>query len=103
MIKHKGNPRALANLDPLANAIASHNDKPIAVTPKYDGEYGYALRLIHHIDVIPANGMTAWLEAHPNGVVITRRDKDMDLTRDYTLLHTQAFRLEQQIALIGKK
>jgi 4-amino-4-deoxy-L-arabinose transferase-like glycosyltransferase len=40
----------------------------------YQGEFGFTARLTSPVDVLPDNGLDAWIAAHPGGLVITTRD-----------------------------
>lgn len=88
------------DLSPLRAPFEDYRAGPVAITPKYDGEYGYAMRLPGHADVIEAHLIGAWLAAHPGGVVIVRDDAEADLSRPFSLVFSQPFRFDRRIALV---
>lgn len=90
----------------IRDAIAPYRDRPMAVAPKYDGEYGYALRLTHKVDVIDRNQMEDWFVKNPDGVIVVRWKV---IPKHFDVLHQQPFRADenllilQRLTLIGMK
>ena len=90
------------DLTSLAQAVQPYRDRPMAAAPKYDGEYGYVMRATHAIESIGREGVDAWLDANPDGVVILRY-KHPEQVAPYKVLYTQSFRPEEFLSIIEKK
>lgn len=93
----------LYNFAPLADAIVPYKDGPIAVMPKYDGEYGYVLKLTKGMDPIEKTDAAAWFAAHPNGVAIVRDNTKDNMTDGYEILFSQPYRGTKRISIIRPK
>lgn len=89
------------DLTPLRWTMEQYADRPVAVAPKYDGEYGYVLRLKKHIDLVEGATMDAWLMAHKDGLVIIRGDHSTDLSLFYTIHHSMMYRFDRRVAVVG--
>lgn len=89
------------DLTPLRWTMAQYEDRPIAVAPKYDGEYGYVLRLKKHVDLVEGTTMDAWVSKHPDGLVVIRGDYETDLSLYYTVYHSMMYRFDKRVAIIG--
>jgi hypothetical protein len=76
--------REQMNVWPAARLASEleQQDIPLAVMHKYSGQLGFAGRLRNPIPIIEGGELPAWLEAHPNGVILTFRPslpEDTDL------------------------
>lgn len=87
------------DLRPLAAALQSHRDKPIAFVRKYAGEMGFLARLDHPVEGMDRGELRQWFEDHPDGVAILRFRDRKDL-KNYTVLFEQPYRADQYYALV---
>lgn len=96
------------DLMPIRDAVAQYRDRPMAAAPKYDGEYGYALRLTHHVDSVGRENVAEWFAANPTGIMIGRY-KEGKIPDEYEILYQQPFRTEevlvimQRMVMVGSK
>ena len=77
------------SVEPMSAAVARAvaDDRPIAYLGKYQGQFNYVGRLpLVHIEELNAEEVTAWLQANPDGLLITR-GKRADVLDD---LHPEA-------------
>lgn len=89
---------------PTASVIQAYKHRPLAVAPKYDGEYGYAFLLEHPVTTVEGNTIDAWLAQNPDGVVIIRNNEaDDDLAKYYNILARQPFRNDKLLQLVEAK
>lgn len=89
------------DLSPLRHTMEQYADRPIAAAPKYDGEYGYVLRLEKHLDLVEGPTIDPWIKEHKNGLVIIRDDGVPDHGLFYSIYHSQMYRFNKRIAVIG--
>lgn len=69
------------NLEPLANALASYKDSPIAINRKYQGELGFLGKMKHPIESIYTPNISKWFDKNPNGIVIYRYSRGHKITK----------------------
>ncbi|WP_445679344.1 ArnT family glycosyltransferase [Radicibacter daui] len=63
-------------MEPLAEFIHEHHDRPWAYVSNYNAEFGFIGRLEIPLEDVPANQLKGWLQEHPGGLAIIRyRDK----------------------------
>lgn len=90
------------DIAPLAQAIQPYLERPMAATPKYDGEYGFVFRSQKPIQSIGREDVARWFAQNPNGVVIGRY-KESRLPNIYAILFQQQFRTEEALVILEKK
>lgn len=90
------------DLTDVGNALQAQAGRPLAVSPKYDGEYGYVGRLTTPMTVLQPAAIQDWLTQTPNGVVLVRFRDEKDLDA-YNVLYETHFRVNQGIALVEKR
>jgi len=90
------------DLTPIAAAVQPYKARPMAAAPKYDGEYGYVMRMEKPIESIGREDMDAWFAVNPDGIVILRYKKPEQVAK-YHVLYTQSFRPEEYLSIIEKK
>jgi 4-amino-4-deoxy-L-arabinose transferase-like glycosyltransferase len=60
----------------IAAILAAEQQHGIAVLgTNYHAEFNFAARLTAPVDTLPAAGVPAWIEGHPDGVIIGRADR----------------------------
>ncbi|MBU6234594.1 MAG: glycosyltransferase family 39 protein [Alphaproteobacteria bacterium] len=92
------------DLSRLKPYIDEFRANPLAVAPKYDGEYGYELRLTKPVSVFEDHLVDDWLSQHRNTIVITRVD---NITKHqpmyYYPLGSMLYRENKRIDILGYK
>lgn len=82
----------------VRNAIAF--GAPVAVTPKWEGEFGYLARLTRKIDVLDNNNKAIpWLRSHKSGIVIMRHSAH-EPPYGTRIVYTQPYRSPDRIISI---
>lgn len=87
----------------VAAQIHKYKDRPLAVTPKYDGEYGFLSRADVLFMPVPREYLGEWFVNHPDGVVIGRFEPHaMPDTAYYKILFQQPFRTSETLFIFEK-
>jgi hypothetical protein len=60
------------DLRPLADFLRSKSEQSLAFAGRYQGELTFLARLTAPIEVIDHTEMSAWLDAHPSGLLVER-------------------------------
>jgi 4-amino-4-deoxy-L-arabinose transferase-like glycosyltransferase len=89
------------DIAPMAAHFDAYRNLPVAVAPKYDGEYGFQLRLTKPIDSIGREEIDSWLSQHPDGVIISRYDTDR-MPQGYDIVYSQPFRNNETLVLMRR-
>ncbi|MCB1539252.1 MAG: glycosyltransferase family 39 protein [Rhodospirillales bacterium] len=87
------------DMRPIASAAQDFMTRPMAVAPKYDGEYGFLFRMRAPFDSIGREDVESWLKAHPDGVVVARYDHGQ-MPGDFRVLFTQTYRNNEDLVLL---
>jgi 4-amino-4-deoxy-L-arabinose transferase-like glycosyltransferase len=92
------------DLTPLKAGIDPYRARPMAAAPKYDGEYGYMLKMDKEIVSIgrETNDVNTWFAANPNGIIILRHKKPEDVNA-YNVLFTRPFRRDEILSIVEQK
>lgn len=89
------------DLSILRPSVEKLEGLPMATAPKYDGEYGYVLRLKTHIDLVEGPTIDAWIKEHKNGIVILRDNNAPEPTFFYEIHQSMPYRFDKRVAIIG--
>lgn len=89
------------DLSILRPTVEKFEGLPIATAPKYDGEYGYVLRLKAHIDLVEGPTIDPWIKAHPDGIVIMRDNNAPEPLFFYKFYQSMPYRFDKRVAIIG--
>jgi len=92
------------DLSPLAAAVEPYKARPMAAAPKYDGEYGFVMRMTKPITSIgrEKEEVANWFAANPDGIILLRY-KNPDQVADYNVLYTQPFRPKEYLSIVEKR
>lgn len=90
---------AQLDLQPLARAVQSYRDKPLAWVRKYAGEIGFYGRLTTPIESLERDQLEDWFAAHTDGYALVRYRDDSEI-EGYDIVYRQPYKANKYIALI---
>ncbi|WP_428296094.1 ArnT family glycosyltransferase [Hyphomicrobium sp.] len=93
----------LFDLAPVAEVIApfARAGRPIAVTERTRGEFGFLARLERPLLHVPGQQLPCWLSRHPESVAIIRSKADADRPAGYDMLYAKRYRMLETIAVVS--
>jgi len=95
----------LFDLAPVAEVIVpfAREGRPIAVTERTRGEFGFLARLEHPLVYVPKHQLPCWLSQHPESVAIMRSRAANDRPVSYNTLYTKRYRMLETISVVSAR
>lgn len=87
---------------PAAIFLEQHKQADLAMFPKYQGDMGFTARLEKPVEVLGRSQIQAWLDTHPNGIVIMREriKHGFDKRLDADLAYRQPYRNDEMLYFV---
>jgi 4-amino-4-deoxy-L-arabinose transferase-like glycosyltransferase len=93
----------LFDLQPIADVVSPLRDRPIAVTQRTRGEFGFLARLEHPVALVPEANLPCWLAKNAGSLAIVRSrpgSAKPETSADLSVLHSRVYRLEETITVV---